>query len=220
MAKQQLEPLPIPDNFNGTFNFFGFNFVTINFIEGALAGLLLGLGGYELIYNVLYIESRGTLILCVGLLIAIGLIFGLRGINGDPLHVFVIHFFRHFMRRRRAQYNPRVKYEVTYALKRKEEEKQTASVGVEYKSVFQQSLEKMGVNAPKQSTHQFRDDPNASSEFIFEDDIGVVEKSPEELKKQLAKKAKKENAKAKKKGGLFDGLVKKKNTKRKALKGN
>lgn len=219
-SNRKLEPLPIPNNFNGTFNFFGFNFNTINFLEGTAFGAVLGLLGYEFAWNILYTDQVGVLLAFAIGGFAVGLIVGLWGINGDPIHTFFKHMIDYYTHRRMTKYNPRVKYEITYALSLAEEEKNEVTVGVENKSIFEQYKEKLIKSQHRNQQAAINErQPEESSEFIFEDDIGVTEKTPEALKRQ-AEQQKKKRQKQKKKGGLLDGIRKKaEKGKRKAAKG-
>ena len=220
--RPKMEPLPIPDNFNGTFNFFGFNFKTINFMEGVFLAVIFGGILFWFTYYILYLENIGVIAAFTAAGIAGGMFLGIKGINCDPIHTYIKHVFQQFVNRRKTQYNPRVKYEITYALTLAEEAKKDVTIGVENKSIFQQYMAKIGVNAPQMKQHAFTSGPEETSNFIFEDDIGIVERSPEEIKKQIAKNNKKQAKKnlLKKKGGILDVFKGKGKKGKKAAKGN
>ena len=202
--RRGLQACPVPINFNGMFVFYGFSFKIINFIEGVALGAVLGLTAFFLAYDVFYLEDTPAIIsLTIGGVV-VGLFFGIRGVNADPIHTYIKHMIKQLTHRRKAQYNPRVKYEIAYALSLKEEEKKRVDTGLETKSLFQQYKEKLNARAAQNARHENEHEDDV--EYIFEDDIGVIAKTPEELMKNKKKKpARKKNTK---KGGgkLLNGL--------------
>ena len=191
-------PRYVPNNFEGSFTFMGISFKWINLIEGAVIALIAGFAVFEVIYDLLMIDSFQIIVVFVGVAAAMGLFVGLRGINHDHVYKYVYHMFLQAFRRRKMMYNPRVKYETIYLETYAKTQQSEVLSEEEYTSVANRLLGKIRSGHSSQTV-----DHNASvgetKEYneenvrnIFEDDIGVIKETPKELlsKKKKSKKRK------------------------------
>lgn len=97
----------IPENFESSINFIGFNFKTRNLIEGGIIGVVPSF----LICTYAPIGMKAKLYLVVLVVLPFAFL-GLTGIHGDPLSKRIALYFRYKKRRRMCIYNPRIKDEI------------------------------------------------------------------------------------------------------------
>lgn len=188
-----IKPYQIPLNYKGKFNLMGLSLEWAGVIEGGLFGAVLG----TILF--LYLEfvktdlgiSIPTQIEVSAIIFAIiiCIIFGMRGINGDPIHSYLLHVFMFIFYRKKSIYNPRVKYELTYERVNKQRlsQKQDAGLSNDISSIFQRYKKNLKVkqSKPKQEVEE------KNIEYMFEDDVGVIEKTPTEMIKTLKRQKKK-----------------------------
>ena len=176
-------PRYIPENFDGTFTFYGFSFRWANFIEGCVFGAIGAVLMYFFAYEFLVIDNTSYLIAAAGLGAFLGLMFGIRGINGDHVIVFVIHTIKQFLRRRIMKYNPRVKYEAIYLDSYTQAQQEQMMNSKEFQSVLDRFMSRIKGNPQQiQDAETNRNENQGNVQYIFKDDIGVVKNTPEQLK--------------------------------------
>jgi len=143
-----------------------------NLIEGLCSGAAV----FFLLYSLLPFKFNIKLVISFIISVFIA-VFGLVGVNGDPVSIFIANWFRFMKNRRITYYNPRVKNETEPAL---------LNIPKRDKS----PLERIRLSKPKGKKEKNEPDfiPIAPvSPQVFEDDLGFV-KAPDKYRTKAEKK--------------------------------
>lgn len=187
-----IRPYQIPQNFGGKFTFAGMSFAWAGVIEGAILGGIAAVGMYfGITYYAQYIEIEIPMQMMLSMIIialVVGVFFGMKGINGDPVHIYIKHVISSKFTAKKTQYNPRVKYEYTYEKMAKQHSVSVQDAGQSSNatSLFKRYEPKLKKKAEEKEVKK----DERKVEFLFADDIGVVDKSPEEMVKTLKRRNK------------------------------
>ena len=157
-----------------------------NLIEGLCSGAAV----FFLLYSLL--PFKFNIKLAISFIISVFVaVFGLVGVNGDPVSIFIANWFRFMKNRRITYYNPRVKNEAEPALLNTPKRDKSP-------------LERIKLSKPKEKKEKNETDfiPIAPvSPQLFEDDLGFVETTDKYRtkadKKELRKQKKRAKARAK-----------------------
>lgn len=188
-----------PSNVDGGINLMDIVTVkTINLVFGILiSGAVFG--PIYLIFSGFF-EGENKLTfaaICIILFAVLAILIAI-GRNGDPLTVYVLHMINYSKTKRVSLYNPRVKKELKSLETLSESQAMALKAGM-----LANQLKKM---SEKKTMANFSDELDIPDEFVFDDDIRVIEaKRKEELERQ-----KELNKKKKAEGGKKDGKEKKK----------
>lgn len=188
-----IRPYQIPQNFKGKFTIAGMSLEWAGVIEGAILGGIASIVMYfGITYYAQFIKLEIPFQMMMSMIIialVVGVFFGMKGINGDPVHRYVKHVFASRFQAKKAQYNPRVKYEFTYEkkLKQRSVEVQDAGQSGNSTSMFKRYEPKLKRKKPE--VEEVKKDER-KVEFLFADDVGIVEKTPEEMVKTLKRRNK------------------------------
>lgn len=187
-----IRPYQVPQNFGGKFTIAGLSLSWAGAIEGTIfGGIVAGVMYFLLTYYSkligIVIPTR-MLISVVIFSLVLGVFFGMKGINGDAIHVYIKHVITSNFERQKAKYNPRVKYELTYerSLKQRSIERQDAGQSGNSTSLFK--LYQPKLKKKKAVTEKPKEERQV--EYIFTDDVGIIEKTPDEMMKTLKRRNK------------------------------
>lgn len=174
----------IPDNFENGINLLGFNFKPIFFIEGIVLGIICFALTIAVlfVFGIRHISSSIIGICLVPCILAAFL--GIKGINDEPLTMFIRNLRYFNCHKRTTYYNPRIKTEIksigddlsnagAYILPRD----RIIALFTKYKKALdEKNIKKL---EEQKGTNLF-----IKERMYFEDDIGVIDKPIEYMSKQ------------------------------------
>lgn len=189
--KAETEIFPdIPVNFDDGFHILGFTLKRRFLIDAAIIGLFLGFIVYMILYNIFYFDNGIYMWIYCIVAFGFGFSMGVMGKNADPWSVYLTLKLKHFIRRRITLYNSRIKYEKINEQKAAYEESTVMDdEGETGQSIYNKFMKKM---AERARTASEASDKKAEAEetYVFEDDIGVSNDVPEEIRKQYERQMK------------------------------
>ena len=195
----------IPENFGNGVDFLGLHFEIRFLAEGIIFGLLLFLLSFSLLSSI-FVAKKGTSLGLSLVFSGLSFFFGVRGINDEPITVFLSHVRTFRRNRRTAYYNPRIKLEARSITKEKKTKKQEElprekilGAFEKYKRIFDRKQQERAKAFEEQNAFD-------ASNMFFEDDIGVIQKpdsymTEEEVEKLEKKKKKMKDWSTYQKGG-------------------
>jgi len=185
MKDEQYETRHIPANFESGITIIGMSFSIRFLIEGAILGMAGGFATYLYLASV-KIGDKATLI---GVSLAIGallLVFGLKGINDEPISLFIINLLKFSKGKQTAYYNPRVKTEAKAPISDENEPSSLDRISTAIENIKEKIKENSAKRAESRTESETLDEI-----IIFEDDLPLKEQNrPKNERKWHAKKGK------------------------------
>lgn len=188
MRDEQYVTRHIPANFESGITVIGMSFNIRFMIEGGLLGILGGLGSYLYLTSVEAADS-GTII---GISIAIGailLVFGLKGINDEPISLFLMHLLKFSREKQTAYYNPRVKTEAKPSIIGEQE-----TLPREKLDGFILTLKEKLKDQSAKRAENITESETKDEIIVFSDDLAYIEAN--KPKKERGRRAKKKGERA------------------------
>ena len=183
MAKERMDEIyknyPIPYNFIDESKMFGGMVKTRNFVEGCICSAIASIPVFVIPFIGLYAKVLLFIILVIP-----ALVFGIIGINGDPISKFLIYYIKFRKTRRIVSFNNKVK------LHERIDVNAIAEVELPRDKILK-LFNNLGSRREKAEEHEIA----TAEEFIFDDDLDEIKKK-EEAKQMLKASSKYNQTKA------------------------
>lgn len=188
-TEQEIFP-DLPVNFDDGFHIFGKTLKRRFLIDAAVIGSAFAVLLYMILYNIFYYDDGIVMWIYCGIAFIFGFSLGVIGHNADPWSIFLILKLKHYIRRRITLYNSRIKYEKINEQKAAYETTTVMDNENETgQSIYNKFMQKMAERARAASSEN-EEEAKVEETYIFEDDIGVSNDVPEEIRKQYERQMK------------------------------
>lgn len=164
----------IPYNFIDESKMFGGMVKTRNFVEGCICGAIASIP----VFIVPYIGLKARIIMFI-VLVMPALVFGIIGINGDPISKFILYYIKFRKAKRIVSFNNRVKLH---------ERGDVDALGEQElpRDKLLKLLNNLGARREKAEENEIND----AEDFIFDDDLEEIKKKEEETRRMLKETSK------------------------------
>mgnify|MGYP000885822168 CR=1 FL=1 len=173
MAKEKMDEIiktyPIPYNFIDESKMFGGMVKTRNFVEGCICAFIASLP----VFAIPFISFNARVILFI-IFVVPALVFGIIGINGDPISKFIVYYIKFRKSRRIVSFNNKVKLHERIDVDALSETELPRDKIIKL-------LNNLGARREKAKEEEITD----AEDFIFDDDLEEIRKKEEEAKKML-----------------------------------
>jgi len=164
----------IPDNFGNGINIGGMHFPVIFLVEGVILAIIFLLLTFGIL-KLLGMTDIGQIFGICLVFSGIALVVGIKGINDEPITVFLKNLSDFRKGRRTAFYNPRIKLEAKSVLNAGENDAEIIP-----KEKIMAALSKYKEKAERKEQEKAKAYENSlnskQGDMFFEDDIGIVKK--------------------------------------------
>lgn len=166
----------IPANYDRGVNIGNFTFKLMFLIEGIVLCVIFGVTPFLIMKYLVGMDDTARIIgfsLCFALL---ALFFGVKGINDEPITVFIRNMMNFQKNKRRAYYNPRVKAEAKSIVQTHSLENKDAPVKEKIVMLWQKNREAKKARAAEKEKQFEEDNRFEEGNLYFTDDVGFVKR--------------------------------------------
>lgn len=214
IEKEKLDVIPFPENTEYDLNIMNWTFDIGRLLQGLACGGVIGAILFILLQQTRLVWTYRFSLVAVGF--AIGVMLGIKGINGDSIAGYIYNSIVFYRRKRTVYYNPRVKSEIKF-FTHSDEKDNFVAPREKIEEMYRNYIAK---NDKKSAEENLNDEDFNTESMYFEDDVPVLGKPEDFMTKKELRKYKKQLKKTQKtddgtiqKGGVLSGVKKDKERK-------
>jgi len=182
MQSEEYRLRRIPENYENGIHIAGFCFRPIFLIEGSILCIVLGSVSFFCMLK-FGLKDFGQMIGISLVFAGSGLFIGIKGINDEPITLFLKHLKTFNKNKRVSLYNPRIKTEAKSIFDEKQKELLPKEKILAIFNKYKDSLDKK-----EQEKVRLSFDSEEGNQIVFLDDIGVIPRQKKSDLKKLEKK--------------------------------